>query len=117
MTKTLKKIQKRIPKYFSYFKDDHILAISEDKMQLPFCFLIDDDRYPNKVLLSLAVDYPNSINVANLIVLAKIPMMLVQPFYISTTNGTTYIDDDAFHRWELEAINIEQLTPPTMSVN
>ena len=107
---TLLKIQAKLPNFFTYFRDDNILAISEDNMQLPICFLVLEKK---KVMIFLAVDYPNSIKVAHIVLASSsiVKSYITNTFYISMTNGATYLDDEAYDRWDLESINLNELEP------
>lgn len=109
----LRAIKKDLKNFFCYFKDDSILAISEDKIQLPFAFLILDPAHPKELLLSLAVDYPTSVNAVSIALTAgkRGQVSLTQPFYISMTNGDTYLGTEALDRWDMESINMELVEP------
>lgn len=111
--KYLRKIQKLLKNYFCYFKHPNILVVSEDKAVLPFAYLIIDENYPGKLLLSVAVDYPTSLNVAEIALISNniLPVMLSDVFYISSTNGNTYFNEDAYNRWDGETIDLNLLTP------
>jgi hypothetical protein len=115
----LNKLKKSLPKHFCYFKDSNILVISEDKSILPFCFVIVDPEFPNHFLVSLAVDYPNSIQAAEIIVKASAlsNIALTEPFYISVNSGKTYMDDEAYSQWDLDTIDLNSLAPLSPSVN
>jgi hypothetical protein len=117
--KILTKIQKKLNKYFTYFKDDNILVISEEKSVLPFAYLIADERYPNAILISLAVDYPQSINVAEIICLTSTiyRITLTEPFYICTSDGKTYFDEEAYTKWELDTIPLDKIEPLNKNVH
>jgi hypothetical protein len=115
----LKEIQKLLTPYFSYFKDKQILAISEDKASLPFAFLINDKNYPNSLLLSIAVDYPNSITVVDLTLISSSisNILLSEAFYISPSDGKTYFGDNAYSRWDLEMLDLNGITPESKQLH
>lgn len=114
----LVKLQKHLNNFFTYFKDDNMLVISEDKSVLPFCYAIFDKKAANSILLSVAVDYPTSLNVAEIALKASTihPTALTHVFYIST-NGTTYVDSDAYRQWDLDTIDMEQIQPVSAAIN
>ena len=93
----LVKIQNKLNNYFSYFKDDDILVISDDKDSLPFCYIIIASDHPKNILVSIAIDYPISTNVAEIIIhCGRIgDVALTHPFYISPGTGTTFFDEAA----------------------
>lgn len=111
--KELLVIQKRLGKFCSIFQGDNVLAISEHKKALPFMYAICDANYKHKVLISIAVDYPNSINVAliimNLIEISS--LLLIGPFYISSQLGKKYINEEAFERWAIETLELNDIVP------
>jgi hypothetical protein len=117
--KHLLKIQKLLNNYFSYFKHDNILVISEDKAVLPFAYIIVDPGYKNTFLLSLAVDYPNSINVAQLILSVSkyYNLALSEPFFINPNDGITYFNDDAYKQWDLQSINLDKIEPASQELH
>jgi hypothetical protein len=106
-------IKANLTSFFTYFKDDHVLAVAEDNLSAPFMFLIVEPNHPKKVLLSIAVDYSNALNVALVTLYSSdvAKTFLTYPFYISKTNGSTYIDNEAFEKWNFESIDLEQMEP------
>ncbi len=112
-------LQARLTNFFSYFKDDSVLVISEDKASLPFCYALIDDSHPRHILLSVAVDYPTSINVAEIALLsAKVgTTAITHSFYISTLSGKTYLDEEAHDQWELDGIDMEAIVPYSSAIN
>jgi hypothetical protein len=115
----LKKAQAKLPNFFSYFKSDDVLIISEDKASLPFACLIFEQSIPDLLLLSICVDYPTSMNVAEIaLVASKIyPTAITEPFYISPIDGKTYIDDEAYKKWDIDAIDLEKLPAASEQLN
>jgi hypothetical protein len=101
--KDLLKLQKSIPHFFSYFKEENVLAISDNKDKLPFAFVINDDEYKFHLLLSIAIDYPNAEKAVELALYTnKIkPAAITESFYISQ-NGTTYTGDEAYKYWSID---------------
>jgi hypothetical protein len=112
--KDLKKVQKKLKQYFSYFKHDNILVISEDKTVLPFAYLIiDENNYRGYMLLSLAVDYPYSEKAVELALIANLvrPVALSEQFFIAQS-GTTYIGKDAHKQFQIETeLPLEDIEP------
>lgn len=106
-------IEKKLKNYFCYFKNDDILVISEDKSVLPFAYIINDYNYPDFLLLSLSIDYPNPIPVADITLIAnKVKeVVLSEVFYISPSDGKTYFHDEAYERFELDNLPLEDLEP------
>lgn len=118
--KDLLKLQKKLKNFFSYFKDDNILAISEDKTTLPFALVIyDEENFPDYFLLSVATDY-NNCDVAIEVALwaNKIKRsVLSDPFFISQT-GNTYTGDEALSQYNLEVeLPLDKLKPLTNSLH
>lgn len=115
----LMKLQTKLTNFFTYFKDENILVVSEDKSQPPFMLLIVEPSHPKHILISIAVDFPNSISAAAVAteVRGMAPTQITKPFYISKTDGYTYIDDEAFDRWELESIDLDQLDPENKHIH
>ncbi len=109
----LLKVQEQLPELYTYFQDDSILVISEDKEALPFMYLINDDNHKDALLMSIAVDYPTAINVG-LIILAAVSVLkviMIGPFYISQSNGKKYLNDDAQERWDMETLELNDINP------
>jgi len=98
--------------YFTYFKHDNILVVAEDKTVLPFAYLIIDEHYPDEVLLSLSINYSNSINVAQCIINISnmYKVLLSDVFYISS-DGRTYFNEEAYDRWDIDLINLDKIEP------
>lgn len=119
MNKKLLKLQKSLNKYFTYFKDENILVISEDKSSLPFLFVIVDPNYPTHLILSVAIDYPASTLVLDIAALcSKLGRIAVSHnFYISPYSGATHLDDDAYRQWDLDTIDLEKLESPSKELN
>lgn len=111
--KYLKKAKKTLSDYYTYYKHDNILVISEDKAVLPFAYLIVDEHYPENILLSTAVDYPHlnkAIDVALSVNSIK-KIALTEQFFIAQ-NGSTYFGNDAYKYHEIESqISLEELEP------
>jgi hypothetical protein len=112
--KHLVKAQKYLKHYFTYFKDDNILVVAEDKNSLPFAYvIIEDQNYPNIFLLSLDVSYLQMVKAINFtLLLNKIKeVKLVDGFFIAQT-GITYIGDDAEKYRQLEfEIPLQEIDP------
>lgn len=121
MYKKLIKIEKLLSdKFFCYFKSDDILAISEDKATLPFMFIISDAGYKSNLLVSIAVDYPNSINVAEVCLAASTvsDCLLGEPYFISVAQeGKTFFGDEAFEAWDMSTIDLSDLEPENNLLN
>lgn len=111
--KHLLKIQKLLNNYFSYFKSDKILVVSEDKTEMPFGYLIADENYKNTLLLCLAIDYANPLKVADLALQANkvLPVEVSEGFYINPMNGTTYFDEDAYYQYNLQSLDLNAMEP------
>lgn len=114
----LLKIQALLPNYFSYFKSDNVLTLSEDKTSPPFAYLITNYEYPKEVLLSISVDYPTCINIADLVIkITKVSEIgLSEPFYISNS-GMTHFNDDAYDQWSLDSIDLNSMEPISQQLN
>lgn len=110
----LLKVKKKLNNYFCYFKHENILVISEDKAVLPFAYLIHDkETHPHFLLISLAIDYPNTYNVAEITLLSNSVkrVALGEQFFISK-DGTTYLGEDAHKYYSIETqLSIEDLEP------
>lgn len=117
--KHLLKIQKLLNnKYFTYFVDDNILSISEDKTLPPFVHFIMDDEYNNIVVAAFAVDFPDAIVSAEVVLLANkvIEVGLGNPFYIAK-NGNTYFDEEAYEMYSLDDIQLEDWDPKSDAIH
>lgn len=105
----LKKIVKKVKdKFFAYFKDDAILAISEDKAELPFAFLIKESK--DVLLLSFALNSHPSV-VANFTLLSNNvkPVFIAENFYISQS-GHTHFGEEADKMFAVDnLIDLEDL--------
>jgi hypothetical protein len=117
--KHLKKIQKLLNNYFSYFKSDDVLVISEDKAEMPFAYIINDSRYKNTLLLCLAIDYANPIHVAEVSLKANkvLKLELSEAFYINPMNGVTYFDEDAYYQYNLQSLDLDTMVPYSNASN
>lgn len=106
-------------KYYCFLKDPNVLSISEDKSVLPYAHIIADEAHPQALLLSLAIDYPNPSNVADVALQANsvCPIVVSEEFYISPHTGNTYFSEDAHMQYELDALDLEHMHPPTDSIN
>lgn len=112
-------LKKNLKHFYCYFKSDTMLSISEDKSMLPFICVIHDDKYPNNLLLSIALDYPNAEKAVEIALYAsKIKSTaLTEPFFFSG-NGSTYVGDEAHDQFQLEVmVPLEDLQPPTDSLH
>lgn len=113
----LKKIANKLKsQFFSYFKDDAILAVSEDKAVLPFAFLIKESK--DILLLSFALDSHPSV-VANFTLLSNSvkPVFIAENFYISQS-GSTYFGEEADKMFAIDnLIDLEGLTAISEVVN
>ena len=80
---------------------------------LPFITFIIQSNIPKNFLISIAVNYPTSISVADIIIEAnKIqPVLLSEPYYVSSSDGKTYFNEDAYRQWDLESVPMDDLTP------
>ncbi len=107
------KIKKLLKNYFCYFKHPNVLVISEDKSVLPFAYIIVDKSHPASLLLSLAINYPTTINVAEVILVAQtiFPISLADPFYIAASDGKTYLNEDAYDMWGKESVDLSSIMP------
>lgn len=95
------------------FKHDNVLSISEEKDELPFSYFLYDSTYPDFILLSIAVDYPNAIRMADVIVKAtKVTgkVVLAEPFFISN-DGVTYLGEDAYDAHTAETTGLDDMEP------
>lgn len=110
----LKKIQKRLKKFFTYFKHNDILVVSEDKADLPFAYVImDEEGYPGIALISYAVNFPYPVKVANfaLEINGLMPVAIAESFFIAQT-GNTYWGEEAEKVFEMEnLIPLEEIDP------
>lgn len=82
--------------YYCYKKEDSILVLAEDKGDIPFLYIIEDDNYPKTLLLSFSIDYPYPSN-ACLIALElreHYKVLIAEDFYISKS-GYTHWGDEA----------------------
>lgn len=108
----LKKISKVLNNFFSYFKDDNILVVAEDKSVLPFLYIISDNTASNALLLSIAVDYPNAVFVADVVLkcspIAK--LALSEAFYIDA-EGKTHFGPEAYVKWDLDNVEFTKVKP------
>lgn len=118
--KYLKRVQKKLDHYYSYFKADNILVVSEDKASLPFAYLIGENpSHPNHLLISIAVDYTYSERVTDVALLANSvkTVALTEQFFISNL-GITYIGVEAHKYYQIETeLPIEDINPPTDTLN
>lgn len=106
--KTLLKIARLLNNnFFTYFIDDTILSISEDKEVSPFAHLIIDDNFKGGVILALAVDYPDAIQAVEVALQARqiSPVALGDPFYIAK-DGHTYFEEEAYEKFSLDDIDL-----------
>lgn len=104
--------------FYCYLKDDDILVVSEDKATLPHTFIMTDTVFPNTLLLSFAVDYPNASVAASIALhLTRVTKVaLVENFYISKHNGTTFWGDDALKYYSFESqIALEEIEPESQA--
>lgn len=118
--KYLKKVQKHLKGYFSYFKHNDILVISEDKSVMPFAYIMSDEvNYPGILLLSLAIDFPFSEKAVDLALKANrvLPVAISDKFFVSQM-GTTYIGDDADKYYEIETqLPLQEIDPASPNVH
>lgn len=116
--KILKKVSKSLASHFTYFKHDNILVVSEDKTQLPFAYIVYDNRYPNTLLLSLSLDYFNIHSVSDVVIATSqiYEVNSSESFYISK-DGTTHFSEDAYYYFDLENNKLKDLTPISNAIN
>lgn len=111
--KILKKVQKVLYNYYSYFKDDVVLVLSEDKSLLPFAYVLCDVAYPGFILVSFAVDYPFSSKAAQIVldINKLLPTLIMEDFYIAK-NGTTFWGEEALKMYEIDSVvDLEEIEP------
>jgi hypothetical protein len=117
---TLRKIQKKLKNYFTYFKHDDILVISEDKADMPFAYIIrDKENYPDCVLMAFALDYCNSAGIAQIVMdISKVEtIQIAESFYIAET-GLTHWGQDAEKRFAMDLhFDLESLEPINETLN
>lgn len=108
----LKKLQKSLPYFFTYFKADNILMVSDSNLEAPFAFVVSGSK-DEPLLLSVSVDYPRNDHIVEVaITCAQIKNTVpAESFYFSKT-GATHVGDDAFkyHHMDVE-LPIELLEP------
>lgn len=112
MIEVLETLRKSL-NFFTYEKDEQILAVAIDNMSAPFIYVICDNEYPETLLVSIAVDYPISTHVAE-VILACTDLShteLTEGFYISQLNGETVFGGDAENRFDLENLDLKDIHP------
>lgn len=105
----------KLPNYFTYFKENNILAISEDKSSLPFAFLIIEDEYKDLILLSISLTADPVLS-ADIALQASLfnEIMLIEAFYVSEVDGMTYFGNEATRQYNLEnEIDLMQIESPS----
>ena len=102
--------------FYCYFKNNKMLAISEDKASLPFAIIVKER---SKYLISLALDYPVTFNVAKICLVAPnhCGLNLAESFYISPKSGHTFFGDEAGNQWDLDTLDISLVEPISQSLN
>ena|SRR6185295_8253436 len=115
----IKKIQNNLKNYFTYLKTDSIIIVSMSKDELPFAYIIEDENYPNKLLIAFAVNFPIA-NIAGSLVLEvnKIKEVLItENFYISN-GGMTYWGEEAVDKFHIDnIIDLESLEAASEQLN
>lgn len=114
MNKNLDKAKKVLANtYFVEEKDENIISLSPSNESLPFAYLLYDDDYPNTIILSFAVDYPDATASADLVLtLIHICKVAVgEPFFCD--NGfNMHWGEDAYQKFELqELVDLGTLEP------
>lgn len=109
--KYLKQAQSLLPEFFTFFKNNNILVVSEDKASLPFALLVYENEHPNVLLVSLAIDYPDSVVVAHMILALsqKMNIALSDVFYISPSDGHTHFNEEAYDKWQLSQFDLGKI--------
>jgi len=96
-------IQKTCDNLYSYFKDPNVLVFSEDKQSLPFCYVIIDENFPGKIVVSFSINAPSvslAVNMA-LEINNLSPVALTEEFYIAS-NGQTYWGEEAAKMYAID---------------
>lgn len=117
---SLKKLQKKLKNYFTYFKHNDILIVSNDKSELPFAYLInDDENHPDEVLISFSVDFCNAASVAQFVleINENSDVLVTESFYISKS-GMTHWGEEAFKMFTIDnVIDLEGLAAISEVIN
>lgn len=111
--KNLIVLQTALKNYFTYFKTKDVLAVCDDNSSLPFAYLIFNKKNKPNLLLSLAIDYANSMSVANLVLIIS-PfhnVLIGEPFYFSQVDHKIYFNDSAYVQRNLELLPLDKMVP------
>ncbi len=86
---------------------------------MPFLYAITVPEHPKHILISVAVDYPTSLNVSEIVISASqvAKVGLTEPFYISPQSGKTHMSQDAYEKWDIDSIDISALEPLSQAMN
>lgn len=117
MNKLLKKVGVLLKPQFTYFKDENLLAVSEDKTTAPYAFIISEK--PGHLYLSFRIDYPFITNCVQMALdIAKLSKVTqAEGFFISKL-GQIHFGDDAMKYYEFEMYApLEDIDPECKSLH
>lgn len=98
---------------YCFLTGENILAVAEDKQSAPYAYVLTDEKIPNTILVSFAVDYPNASDAAQIVLdLRKISAVaMVEDFYLAK-NGQKYWGEEAFKYYTFDTqLPLEELQP------
>lgn len=115
----LKKVEKSLKNYFLFTKNPGIIAVSLDKADLPFAHIIEDNNYPDCLLVSFDVAFPICDIAAQLVLevndIKKV--VLTENFYFSQT-GDILWGEEALERFSIDTnVDLEQLDAISEELN
>lgn len=119
--KKLSKLKKKLKNYYSYFKHPSILVVAEDKKNMPFAYVIVDEKnYKNQFLVSFAVNASSAAKASTfaLEVNREQPVAVAESFYVTNT-GLTKWGQEALHCYELDTYlpPLEEIEPDNKSIH
>lgn len=108
----LKQVKKEITLFYSEFKSDNILSISEDKNLTPFIHVLSDENHVGCLVVSIAVDYPICEKAVDLVLLLNsiAPVIRAESFFVNNKGEMSW-GNDAYIQYELENIELQDLEP------
>lgn len=115
----LKELNSIIKNYhYTEFVEKQILSVSVNNTDLPFCYIIiDEEMYPDTLLLSFAVDFQSAFLASELTLICKGvgKTALAEEFYIDQ-NGIKCFGTEAHLRFEGEA-HLKEIVPISQLVH
>lgn len=104
----LAKVQKKLKKQKLYSSSPfpNVLLVSEDKKSSHFAYLIVEEETFNGIIISLAIDYPDSCTVAELVMncMYTAPSLLGEKFFVNQ-HGDIFWNEDSQMAMDFELDN------------